>query len=82
MNGDRESKIGEVDCENAFDFVYQIFKLARIVLYLASSIFLYFICICDFKLFLFLKEKKTKIALNQVFVPKLALKVKSHKNNI
>ncbi|KAF3578109.1 hypothetical protein DY000_02029570 [Brassica cretica] len=27
-------------------------------------------------------EKKTKIALNQVFVPKLALKVKSHKNSI
>ena len=26
-------------------------------------------------------EKKTKIALNQVFVPKLALKVKSHKNS-
>ena len=24
-------------------------------------------------------EKKTEIALNQVFVPKLALKVKSHK---
>ena len=28
-----------------------------------------------------LTEKKTKIALNQVFVPKLALKVKSHKNS-
>ena len=27
------------------------------------------------------KEKKTKIALNQVYVPKLALKVKSHKNS-
>ncbi|WZY98714.1 hypothetical protein YC2023_071043 [Brassica napus] len=27
------------------------------------------------------KEKKTKIALNQVFVPKLALKAKSHKNS-
>ena len=27
------------------------------------------------------KEKKTKIAINQVYVPKLALKVKSHKNN-
>ena len=26
------------------------------------------------------KEKKTKITLNQVFVPKVALKVKSHKN--
>ena len=29
----------------------------------------------------FLAEKKTKIALNQVYVPKLALKVKSHKNS-
>ena len=28
----------------------------------------------------FYEEKKTKIALNQVFVPKLSLKVKSHKN--
>ena len=27
------------------------------------------------------KEKKTKIALNQVFVSKLAFKVKSHKNS-
>ena len=27
------------------------------------------------------KEKKTKIALNQVFVLKLALKAKSHKNS-
>ncbi|WZZ73920.1 hypothetical protein YC2023_085290 [Brassica napus] len=27
-------------------------------------------------------EKKTKIALNQVFVPKLALKAKNHKNSI
>ena len=26
-------------------------------------------------------EKKTKIALNQVYVPKLAIKVKSHKNS-
>ena len=26
-------------------------------------------------------EKKTKIALNQVFVPKLAFKIKSHKNS-
>ena len=29
----------------------------------------------------FYKEKKTKIALNQVFVPKLALKAKIHKNS-
>ena len=29
-----------------------------------------------------LKEKKTKIALNQVFVLKLALMAKSHKNSI
>ena len=29
----------------------------------------------------FIKEKKIKIALNQFFVPKLAFKVKSHKNS-
>ena len=28
----------------------------------------------------FKKEKKTKIALNQVYVPKVALKAQNHKN--
>ena len=35
----------------------------------------------DQKFDIFILEKKTKIALNQVFVLKLALKVKSHKNS-
>ena len=44
-----------------------------------KNVSIYLFCVYLHLSFLF--EKKTKIALNQVYVPKLALKVKSHKNS-